>query len=101
MRVHVDQELIFMTLGLSGGMLKDIARVRLHGDFLQFTELLRHPIQHRWPPKEKLLLAANTTGAAPAGVPDIVRLRQQDEGYILSSVCIDHNKRDASARPAP
>jgi hypothetical protein len=43
-------------------MRKDIARVRLHGDFLQFTELLRHPIQHRLPPRKKLLPAASVTG---------------------------------------
>jgi hypothetical protein len=42
-------------------MREDIARVRLHGDFLQFAELLRHPIQHHFPPNHILPPAANTT----------------------------------------
>ena len=40
MRVDIDQEIVFVAFGLPRGMREDIARVRLHGDFLQFAELL-------------------------------------------------------------
>jgi hypothetical protein len=46
MGVDVDQEVIFVAFGLPRRMREDIARVRLHGDFLQFAELLRDSLEH-------------------------------------------------------
>ena len=47
MGIDVDEEIIFVTLRLPRGMREDVARVGLHGDFLQFTELRRSSLQHR------------------------------------------------------
>ena len=39
MRVDVDEEIIFVAFGLPRRVRENIARVRLHCDFLQFAEL--------------------------------------------------------------
>ena len=44
--VDVDEEIILVALRLPRGMREDVARVRLHGDFLQFAELRRRALEH-------------------------------------------------------
>ena len=44
--VDVDQEIVLVAFGLPRGMREDVARVRLHGDFLQFAELRRNSLEH-------------------------------------------------------
>ena len=44
--VDVDEEIILVALGLPRGVREDVARVRLHGDFLQFAELRRGSLEH-------------------------------------------------------
>ena len=44
--VDVDEEIVLIALGLTGRMREDVARVRLHGDFLHFAELRRHSLEH-------------------------------------------------------
>ena len=44
--VDVDQEVILVVFGLPRGMREDIARVRLHGDFLQLAELWWDSLEH-------------------------------------------------------
>jgi hypothetical protein len=46
MGVDVDEEIILVMFGLPRRMREDIARVRLHGDFLQLAELLRDSLEH-------------------------------------------------------
>jgi hypothetical protein len=50
MRIHVDQEVVFMGFGLPRGMRKNIPRIGLHRNFLQFFELLRKSLEHRASP---------------------------------------------------
>ena len=63
MRVHVDQEIILVVFGLPRGMREDVARVRLHGDFGQFAELLRRSLEHRASPL--IPRRAASAGACP------------------------------------
>src|SRR5262249_16717033 len=44
--VDIDEEAIFVALCLPRGMREDIARIRVHGDFLQFLELRRSSLEH-------------------------------------------------------
>jgi hypothetical protein len=44
--VDIDQEVVFVALRLPRRMREDVARVGLHGDFLQFAELLRRALEH-------------------------------------------------------
>ena len=46
MGIDVDEEIVLVAFGLPRGMREDIARVGLHGDFLQFAELLRESLKH-------------------------------------------------------
>ena len=48
--VDVDEEVVLVALRLPRGMREDVARVRLHGDFLQFAELRRGALEHGVPP---------------------------------------------------
>jgi hypothetical protein len=48
MGVDVDEEIILVALGLPGRMRENVARVRLHGDFLQLAELRRGALEHDW-----------------------------------------------------
>ena len=49
MGVDVDQEIVLVALRLPRGMREDVARVGLHGDFLQFAELRRELLEHGVP----------------------------------------------------
>ena len=44
--VDVDQEIVLVAFRLPGGVREDVARVGLHGDFLQFAELRRDSLEH-------------------------------------------------------
>ena len=48
MGVDVDEEIILVALGLPGRMRENVARVGLHGDFLQLAELRRRALEHGW-----------------------------------------------------
>ena len=50
MGVDVDEEVVLVAFGLPRGMREDVARVRLHRDFLQFAELRRNSLKHREAP---------------------------------------------------
>src|SRR5262249_50881864 len=45
-RVYVDEKITFVAFGLPRRVRENIARIRLHGDFLQFAELWRNSLQH-------------------------------------------------------
>ena len=47
MRIHVDQEVLFVSFGLPCGMRENIPRIGLHRNFLQFFKLLRKSLEHR------------------------------------------------------
>ena len=82
MGVDVDEEVVLVAFGLPRGMREDVARVRLHRDFLQFAELRRNSLKHR---------------EAPCYVADLV----VDGTFPLAVQHVQSKIRRALARAAP
>jgi hypothetical protein len=75
MRVDVDQEIVLQAFGLPGGMREDVARVGLHGDFLQFAELRRDSLEHGGFSLKRMGTIAGTCAAVIAGPDPAISIR--------------------------